>query len=337
MKKFNNYGDLTVILVLFLTGMSSCHQTGRNNNQTESDKLIPERMTEIKATLGEGSIWDYRRQVLYWVDIQKNLLYVYDPVTGENIPHDVHQNIGTIVPETAHSVIVALRDGVYRLNLESDTLQFMGRPSSLKPDERFNDGKCDPQGRFWVGTMSLSGKKGGSFLYRMGPDGTFTEMIDSVSISNGIIWSPEGNTMYYVDTPTGQVLAFDFDGATGDISDPRIAVTVPDSLGHPDGMTIDAEGKLWVALWGGHAVGCFDPQSGQLVKKIEVPAKNVTSCAFGGKDLDVLFITTATTGMSEAERKEWPKAGALFSCKPGVSGIRANYFMPADQQTENSE
>ena len=326
-----NFRGLNILLLLVIAGTTCCNRAHvKNNVQAGTKERIPELMTDTKAILGEGSIWDHRRQLLYWVDIEKNSLYAYNPATGENTAYDVHQKIGTIVPETDHSVIVALRDGVYRYDLVSDTLQFIGKPSSLKPEERFNDGKCDPQGRLWVGSMRLTGKVGGSRLYRMDHDGTFTEMIDSVSISNGIIWSPDGKTMYYVDTPTSKIMAFDFNGETGSISNPRIAVSAPEEWGKPDGITIDSKGNLWVALWGGHAVGHFDPKNGQLIEKFEVPAKNVTSCAFGGKDLDILFITTASKGMSEAEMQEFPKAGRLFSIKPGVSGMHANYFRTED-------
>ena len=318
------------LLSIFLLVFTACNQnlSGENKKSAGSQPTVEHVMTTT-SVLGEGSIWDYRRQILYWIDIQKNTLFAYDPSSETNVAYDLTQNVGTVVPETEQTVIVALKDGVYRKNLRTDTLEFIGRPSSLKPEERFNDGKCDPQGRLWVGTMRISGKPGDSFLYKMDHDGTFTEMLDSVSISNGIIWSPDGTKMYYVDTPTSKVMAFDFDGDAGTISNPSIAVLVPDSLGHPDGMTIDAGGKLWVAMWGGHAVCQYDPVSGELLQRIEVPAKNVTSCAFGGPRLDVLYITTASEGMNEAGKKDYPLAGGLFQVVPGVKGIKANYFKPA--------
>ncbi len=327
MKKILSATSFTLIGFAVLTAWNMT-RSGESNTISESQPMIRHIMGTT-AILGEGSVWDYKRQILYWIDIEKNLLYEYDPVAETNIPHDVHQLIGTIVPETENTVIVALKNGVYRLNLKNDALARIGSPSSLKTEERFNDGKCDPQGRFWVGTMKIVGKTGDSFLYRMNPDGSFTTMLDNVAISNGIIWSPNGKKMYYTDTPTRKVMAFDFDGNTGAISNPVIAVMVNDTLGHPDGMTIDAEGKLWVAMWGGHSVCRFDPENGKLLNRIEVPAKNVTSCAFGGPDLDMLYITTASTGMKDEEKQQYPNAGGLFQIKPGVRGIKANYFKPA--------
>ena len=327
MKKQRLFLAAIILAVATLTACNSAGSSG-NTKTPESEPTI-EHVMNTKAVLGEGSIWDYKNQVLYWIDIQKSLLYMYNPAAETNIPYDVFQNIGTIVPETDHTVIVALKDGVYRLFLRKDSLEFIGKPASLKEEERFNDGKCDPQGRFWVGTMRTKGKAGDSYLYRMDHDGTFTEMLDSVSISNGIIWSPDGTKMYYTDTPTSKVMAFDFDGEKGTLSNPRVAVSVADTLGHPDGMTIDAEGKLWVAMWGGHAVCRFDPDNGALLNRIEVPAKNVTSCAFGGPELEMLYITTASTGMNDADKQKYPMAGGLFRVKPGVKGIKANYFKPA--------
>ncbi len=322
--------SIAIILpaVVFAASTSCSH--ARSGERNESSVRQP-KITHIMGTasvLGEGSVWDYRKKVLYWIDIEKNTLFEYDPADESSKSYDVKQKIGTIVPETDNSVIVALQDGVYRLDLLSGNLSFIGRPKSLKTGERFNDGKCDPQGRFWVGSMSTTGKSKGSYLYKMDPAGTFTEMIDSVSISNGIIWSPDGSKMYYTDTPTGKVMAFDFDGKSGTISNPRIAVTVNDTLGHPDGMTIDAAGKLWVAMWGGSAVCRFDPDGGKLLDRIMVPAKNVTSCAFGGPDLDMLYITTASTGMKKEELQKYPGAGGLYRIQPGVKGIKANYFKP---------
>jgi sugar lactone lactonase YvrE len=318
-----------IFLTLPALFIASCHST-RSENRADEPGEAPkiEHVMGTTAILGEGSIWDYRKQVLYWIDIQKNTLYMYDPVNEASKSFDLGQNVGTIVPETDSTVIVALKDGVYRLELDSGDLSAIGHPESLKPEERFNDGKCDPQGRFWVGTMRIKGKTGDSHLYRMDHDGTFTEMLDSVSVSNGIIWSPDGKKMYYTDTPTREIMSFDFDGSNGSISNPKVSVSIADSLGSPDGMTIDADGNLWVAMWGGHAVCCFNPENGALLNRIEVPAKNVTSCAFGGPDLKVLYITTASTGMKEDEKEKYPEAGGLFRVIPGASGINANYFVP---------
>lgn len=278
------------------------------------------------AQLGEGSIWDYKNSVLYWIDIEGMKLHKFNPEKDTNTSYELGKRVGTVVPETNNSVIVALKDGLYRRYFSSDSLEFIARPTSLKEEERFNDGKCDPAGRLWVGTMRIQGRVGDSYLYKYEPATGFSEMIDSVSISNGIVWSPDHSRMYYIDTPTGKVMKYDFDNISGHISNPEIAVYIEDSLGHPDGMTIDEEGKLWIGMWGGGAVCRFDPVSGHLLNKIEVPAFNVTSCAFGGENLDVLYITTASTGMNDVQKEMYPNAGGLFRVKPGVKGLKAFYF-----------
>ncbi len=278
------------------------------------------------ALLGEGSIWDHKKDVLYWIDIQGKKLFEYDPAKNSHTTYELNQNVGTVVPESNNSVIVALSDGIYRKYFSPESLEFIAKPQSLKPEERFNDGKCDPAGRLWVGSMRTKGKAGDSFLYSYEPSSGFTEKLDSISISNGIIWSIDGTKMYYIDTPTAKVMEYDFDISTGSINNGRVAVEIPDSLGFPDGMTIDEEGKLWIGMWSGHAVCRFDPESGDLIERIMIPAKNVTSCAFGGEKLDTLYITTASVGMDEEEKENYPNAGGLFKVVPGVKGIESSFY-----------
>jgi sugar lactone lactonase YvrE len=160
----------------------------------------------------------------------------------------------------------------------------------------------------------------------MDGDKSIRVMLDSVSISNGIVWTKDKKTMYYNDTPTGTVQAFDYDDKTGAISNRRVVVRIARGGGGPDGMTIDADGNLWVALWGSGTVGKFDPRTGQLLQKVIVPAPNVSSCAFGGKNLDILYITTARAWMNEEKLKQFPLSGGLFAVKPGVKGVRAEFY-----------
>jgi len=285
--------------------------------------LKPQKVSEIKAKLGEGSIWDPNKQVLYWIDIEEGILFEYNPITKQTLSHKAGKKIGTIVPETHKTVILALQDGVYRMFLDNDSLEFIAKPSSLLENQRFNDGKCDPNGRFWLGSI---GPKNTCFLYKLDNDGSITEVLDNITTSNGITWSLDSKKMYYIDTNSGKVRQFDYDIKTGTISNEKTIVEIPGNIGYPDGMTIDSEGKLWVALWSGSAVHRYDPESGELLQKITVPAKNVTSCAFGGKDLDDLYITCASIGMSDDEARKLPDAGKLFVVKPGVKGVKANFF-----------
>ncbi len=296
-----------------------------STQEMEDDRKVS-YIEGTSSLLGEGSIWDHKREILYWIDIESKQLFEYDPFNDTNTAWELPGKIGTVVPETKNTVIAALNDGIYRKYFSPDSLEFIAKPTSLKEEERFNDGKCDPQGRLWVGAMRIQGRTGDSHLYKYESGAGFSEMIDGVAISNGIVWSLDGKTMYYIDTPTGRIMQYDFDPTSGEISNGKTAVEIPDSLGHPDGMTIDEEGKLWVGMWGGDAVCRFDPLNGHLSDRIKVPALNITSCAFGGKNLETLFITTASVGMNDEQRDLYPRAGGLFKVTPGVKGVKANYF-----------
>ncbi len=283
-----------------------------------------------KATLAEGALWDHKNKVLYWVDIEKGMLYVYDPEKEKNQEFDLGQKVGTVVPVDTGGLLVALQDGIYRFNPDTGEKQKMVHPEKDVPGNRYNDGKCDPAGRFWVGSMGLKAQKHAAALYRIDSNFSWKKMIDKVTISNGIVWSIDQTQMYFIDTPTGKVMAYDYDHQTGDISNPRVAIKVPSQLGHPDGSTLDAEGKLWIAMYRGYAVTRWDPENGKLLERIEVPAPNITSCAFGDRNLKTLYITTARSGMSEEQLQVYPHSGGLFKVKPRVKGIKANYFKTVD-------
>lgn len=281
---------------------------------------------DTKAKLGEGPIWHHKQNQLYWIDIEGRQLHLYKPDVGELTSFPTQERIGTVVPIEGGGALVALQNGIYTMDVSSGNMTLITNPLDTLPDMRFNDGKCDPAGRFWVGTMHLQNKQGAASLYVMDNHHHVRQVLDNLTISNGIIWSGDQKTMYFIDTPTRQVKAFEYNVATGGISSPSIAITIPDGSGSPDGMTIDEEGMLWIGLWGGAAVGRFNPNTGKLIQKIEVPALNVTACAFGGELLDTLYITTASIGMNEAQQKKYPLAGGLFAVKPGVKGVPANFY-----------
>ncbi|MCE4567064.1 SMP-30/gluconolactonase/LRE family protein [Maribellus sp. CM-23] len=285
-----------------------------------------ELVIDSKSELGEGAIWNYRTGELMWVNIKGKILNFYNPVSGLNKEMLTGQMVGTVVPSESGQVLVALQNGIYSLDPETGTKKLLADPEADKPDNRFNDGKCDPAGRLWAGTMSLVGAKQAGALYRFDPDTSVHKMVDGVGTSNGIVWSADKTKMYYIDTPTRQVMGYDYDNETGAISHPKVAVEIPEGAGYPDGMTIDEEDNLWVALWGGSAVACFNPENGDLIRKIEVPAKNVTSCAFGGNDLGTLYITTARESTSEEDLQKFPHAGGVFKIRPGVKGVKAFFF-----------
>ena len=225
-----------------------------------------------RAILGEGSIWHPVENVLYWIDITGEKLHRYDPEKEENQTVDMGSMIGTVVPsEGKFSVVVALENGIFGIDKNGKKELLHEYPDAELPDNRFNDGKCDPAGRFWVGTMSKNETKGAGNLYSFTNKNLILKQPD-VTISNGIVWSADAKTMYYIDTPEMAVFAYDFNKKSGEISNRRIAFKVPESMGYPDGMSIDEEDMLWIALWNGAAVVHFNPDTGALLEKIDVPA-----------------------------------------------------------------
>jgi sugar lactone lactonase YvrE len=286
-----------------------------------------ELVLDIKAQLGEGPIWHAQAQLLYWVNIMGHELHIYNPATHQDRVINVGQYVGAVVPRQAGGVMLALHHGFASLDLETEQLTLINDPEADLPGNRFNDGKCDPVGRFWAGTMGMEGDTTGKgSLYCMDTDLSVRKMVDNVTTSNGIVWSLDHKTMYYIDTRTKRVDAFDYDLASGDISNRRPAITFPEGVGSPDGSTLDAEGMLWVAHWGGARITRWNPTKGELLQTIEVPALQVTACAFGGPNLDQLYITTARHNLDEATLAKYPHAGGLFVVEPGAQGIEAYEF-----------
>ncbi|WPP52988.1 SMP-30/gluconolactonase/LRE family protein [Catalinimonas niigatensis] len=308
---------IIIISISIIIGMIGACTKATNDMEVK-------RILDTKALLGEGPIWNYETQQLYWVDIEKRQLHLYTPEVNEDTFFDTGERIGTVVPIESGGALVALENGIHSMDLTDGSLTLITNP--LEDSIRFNDGKCDPVGRFWVGSMHLKGEKNAASLYMMDDQQQITQKLDSVTVSNGIIWSLDNKTMYYIDTPTRQVRAFDYDISTGELSSPSVVITVPQENGAPDGMTIDEEGMLWIGHWGGSMVGRYNPETGELMQKIEVPALNVTACAFGGENLDKLYITTASIGMSEEQQQEYPQAGGLFVVEPGVKGVPADFY-----------
>ncbi len=304
----------------------------RTNDNAIEKMPVVQLEYKIESKLGEGAIWNYKTQELYWVDIEGKKLHIYHPETKQNKTFEVPSRIGTVVPAENNSAIIALEDGIYLIDTTDGKIKLLSDIEADKPENRFNDGKCDPNGNLWVGSMPLKQDKPGASLYKIEPSGKTTKMLGKITISNGIVWTRDAKIMYYIDTPTGNIRAFDFDKNTSTISNERVVVKVPTSLGFPDGMTIDEDDMLWVGLWNGNAVARFNPQSGKLISKIEVPAHNITSCAFGGENLDILYITTASVDMTEEEKRKYPLAGSIFKVIPGVKGVKSTFFGEINKQ-----
>ena len=284
----------------------------------------PQVALDIRVELGEGPMWDNRRGVLMWVDIWAGAVHSTDLATGVDESVDVGQPVGAVVPRTSGGYAIAVRDG-FAFLADDGTVTAVADVEADVTANRMNDGKCDRQGRFWAGTMAADQRPGAGSLYRLDPDLSVTKMLSDVTISNGLAWSLDDATMYYIDTPTAGVDAFDYDAGTGAIENRRRLIDIPPEQGSPDGMALDSEGFLWVALYGGAAIRRYSPDA-VLDRVIELPATNITCCAFGGPGLTDLYITSARQELSGAQLATQPLAGALFGLQSGVRGLPTEAF-----------
>jgi sugar lactone lactonase YvrE len=283
-----------------------------------------EVLLDVRAELGEGPVWDGRQGRLIWLDILAGDLHRTDPVTREDEVVNVGQPVGAAALRAAGGLVLAMRDGFALLDSGGEP-RLVAEVEADNPANRMNDGACDRAGRFWAGTMAFDPKPGAGTLYRLDPDLTVTPMVEGVTISNGIGWSLDDRTMYYIDSPTLGVDAFDYDLATGAIERRRRLATIPDGLGDPDGLVVDSEGFIWVALFGGGRLHRYSPR-GELERSVGLPASQPTKPAFGGPDYSELYVTSAWEGLGEQERDAEPAAGALMRLRPGVRGLPANEF-----------
>jgi sugar lactone lactonase YvrE len=274
-----------------------------------------EQITEPLAHHGEGPCWLARTGELAWVDMLAGRVLTTSLARGTTQVIDIPGPVAAIVrPRAAGGIVVATETGIALLDdhdLPTPLCEIV-----TEPGIRMNDGGCDPQGRFWCGTMAYDETAGAGSLYRVEADGGLATALTGVTISNGIDWSDDGSTVFYVDSTTGRIDTFAFDGATGELGDRQCFAEIESSLGVPDGLTLDAEGGVWVALWDGGAVRRYAP-GGTLDAVVPLPCGRVTACSFGGDDLDELFITTSRQGLPAGAD---PSGGALFRCRPGVRG-----------------
>ena len=283
-------------------------------------KISPEPIGNHVSQWGEGPIW-YHDRLLY-VDIEAHKIISLDPHSGNEKIWDVGQRVGTVVPRAGDSqeLVWAGDDGFFFLDPHSGISIPIGDPEPHLPDNRFNDGKCDPAGRLWAGTICLK-KKPEATLYCLHTDLKIESKFGPVTNSNGIVWSKDARTLYYIDTPSKKIRAFDFDPTTSAIANERVLWDTSSDASSPDGMTIDSEDRLWIAFCHGAKVVCFDPVTRQVLEQIDFPCIETTACAFGGGDLGDLFITTGL-----ASGRDEPLAGRVFVCRPGARGVAASAF-----------
>lgn len=289
-----------------------------------------ECILECGCLLGEGPVWNPDTGELDFVDIMGGRLHHYEPRSGRHTVSDVGQHIGSFAPRRGGGWVVAVQTGFGLLDAGGGGLEVVAPVIADRDDLRMNDGKCDPQGRFWAGCMSYTFTPGAGTLWRFDPDRSVHAMVEGTTVSNGLDWSDDQRTMYYVDSLAYGVDAFDFDPRTGAISGRRRVVETPSDassphgLTVPDGMTLDAEGALWVAVHGAGEVRRYTPD-GELLQVVGIPALSATSCHFGGENLDELYITSAGAYPQHVSHDD-PREGGIFRCRPGVRGRPANLF-----------
>lgn len=266
-----------------------------------------------ESVLGEGPTWDPETGRLLWIDILNSRIHTYDPATGRRTLRRTEQHVGAVKPRAGGGLVLNLRDGIGLLDPD-DTFRWLRHEPV--PGRRGNDAAVAPDGALWAGTMRYDEATGGGTLSRVTGDGTAEAVLDDVTVSNGTGWSPDGRLMYYIDTPTRRIDVLDVDAASGSVTGRRPLAVIEDGAGFPDGLTVDAEGCVWVALWDGAAVRRYTP-SGALDRVVELPVPRVTACAFGGSGLTDLYVTTARVGLPSPP----PLSGSLLVIPDAGKGL----------------
>jgi sugar lactone lactonase YvrE len=287
-----------------------------------------ELVLDARADLGEGPAWEAHSGCLYWVDIRLGHLHIFNPKNGTDRHIDVGELLGCAAPTCSGGLVLGLRSGFAFLDSPLPPGEGPGvrarailNPEPHLPGNRFNDGKCDPAGRFLAGSMDNAEIEACGSLYSLAPDGLVKTLLTGTRIPNGLTWSPDYRTFYFIDTPTRMVMAYDYALATGEIASPRPAISIPPGMGWPDGMTSDAEGMLWVAMWGGAKLTRWNPATGDLLAEIPIPAFNISSCAFDGPDLTDIYVTSARKGMDADQLTKHPLSGGLFRIRTNIQGM----------------
>ncbi len=273
-----------------------------------------------ETILGEAPAWCPKEQVVYWVDIEGKTILRMDPQSGDRQIFPQDYEFGCIVKRADGGFIAGTDAGLVHLDADLKSSEIFATPETEFPNNRFNDGKCDRRGRFWVGSTDKNETEPNGALYQVNGSGDVLRMLPGVIVSNGLGWSPDDRIMYFTDSGHGAIYAFDFDVDTGEIENQREFARVAPADGMPDGLAVDAQGYVWGAHWGGWRITRYDPD-GRIDRVIDLPVPQVTSVAFGGAGLDQLFVTTARLGLTEDQLKEAPLSGGLFMIDAGVAGL----------------
>ena len=291
-----------------------------------------EALPVAPALLGESPFWHPDEAALYWVDIPGKRLHRFHAASSAHLQWQFDSEPGCVAPLAGGRLLLAMRDGLFRFDPASGERERLSAPPYDPAQQRFNDGKADPQGRLWVGTIFDARTAAAAALYRWAGAG-FERMAGDMTVSNGLAFSPDGGTMYWCDTPSHRVMAYDFDGANGSISRPRVLVQFdlhPESGdlstygGRPDGAAVDSEGAYWCAMYEGQRLLRLAPD-GRVLQELTLPVRCPTMPCFGGADLRTLYVTTASAGRSAAERASQPLAGCVLSLRVDVPGLPVHF------------
>jgi sugar lactone lactonase YvrE len=293
-------------------------------DQSTAATLAAEVVLAAGDQLGEGPNWDAVAQALIRVDISAGRIHRYQPTTGRSSTIDVGDLVGFAIPRRDGGLVAGVRNTIVLLDADGGR-RTIARVEQDRPDNRFNDARCDAAGRLWAGTLSMVREPGAAALYRVDPDGAIRPVIQRMTSSNGLGWSPDDQSMYLIDSPTQRIDVLDFDVTAGTLHDRRPLVEIDARDGLPDGLTVDAEGCIWVALFGGAAVRRYTPD-GKLDAVVPLPTMNCTCPAFGGAELDELYVTSARHRLDDAQLAAQPLAGALFRAHPGARGRLPHRF-----------
>lgn len=278
------------------------------------------------ADLGEGPWWDEERSELLWVDIFAGDIHRFNPRTGRDRSINVGQPVSMAAVREAGGLVCAVRDGIGFVDEDSGNFTLAIPVELERTGNRMNDGACDPAGRLWAGTMATDLSPGKGALYRIGTGLESTRILDGVSISNGLDWSPDGKTFYHIDSSTRRIDAYDFDFYSGGLSRGRTLAELPDAIATPDGMAVDTDGTLWVAMWDGGCIRRYSPR-GDLLEVVELPVSRPTSVAFGGTNMNKLYVTSARNGLTRDQLASEPLAGSLFVLDTGSTGLPPHPFL----------
>lgn len=304
------------------------HETDELDGVGSDEASVPgvRCVVPYPAVLGEGPVWSERDASLYWVDIHRPAVHRWCAASGAHTERRLEEPASIAVPCASGGLLVATPRGLMRLGSGDGSLSLLSHPESGRPGNRYNDGRCDRLGRLWIGSMDRTAAPQQGSLFRVQGDGTATRMISGFTLPNGLGWSPDDRRMYVTETAAGTIYEYDFDLASGTIENRRPFIALDPARGKPDGLTVDADGCLWVALWDGWEVVRFSPQ-GREIQRVAVPVPRPTSCCFGGDGLTTLFITSARLRLDEQSLVEAPLSGAVFAVEvPGARGLPEAVF-----------